>query len=87
MIESTGMIKIGFTFTNEFGYTFSSESQLEIFDGYDELTALGEQFDTFLRQIGYRRNGTTVFMESINDEEYDFLANALKEYREGMKED
>lgn len=81
MNESTGKIKIGFTYVDEFGNTWSSESQESLSDEFGSLDIIGRQFDTFLRQVGYIRNGDTVFMESVTDEEYEVLHTALENYR------
>lgn len=81
MNESTGKIKIGFTYVDEFGNTWSSESQESLSDEFGSLDIIGRQFDTFLRQAGYIRNGDTVFMDSVTDEECEVLHTALENYR------
>lgn len=81
MVESSGKIKIGFTYTNEFGSRYSSESEEQIFEDTGELAIIGEKLDIFLRQIGFIRKGNTVFMESITDDEIEVLYDALTKYR------
>jgi len=87
-MEANSMITIGFTFTNEFGHTFEAKSTLEAYPdlGIDELATIGEQLDAFLRQIGYARNGGMVFMESVTQDEMEYLGDCLDEYRDKKKE-
>lgn len=73
------MIKVGFTFENEFGHKFSQTSELEVFDdfGDDEISSIGRQMNTFLAQCGYYRDKDCIFMESVSEEELCLLSEYL----------
>lgn len=81
-------ITVGFKYINEFKDRFESESEFAIIEGVgdDELIEIGTQFNTFLRQVGYIRHNDLIFMEDVNDEEYDALQDFLDEYRAKNKE-
>ena len=78
------MITIGFHFVSENGCTYDATSTAPIYYdiGDDVQSYIGTQLNNFLRQIGFNRQNDLMFMESVSDEEYDFLAEKLWEYRE-----
>ncbi|MDO4841719.1 MAG: hypothetical protein Q3982_03470 [Phoenicibacter congonensis] len=80
----TNKITIGFHYVSEFGDSYDSSSTLEVFTdlGDTELSVIGEQLNAFLIQIGYFRKNNNIFMEDLDDEEYDAVADFLADYRE-----
>lgn len=87
-MEDGAKITIGFKYINEFKDRFEAESEFDVIEevGDDELTEIGRQFNTFLRQAGYIRHNDLMFMEDISEEEYDALQDFLDEYRAKNKE-
>ena len=75
-------ITIGFTIVDQFGNKYHSESTEGLFDEI-ELDFIGRQLNTFLSQCGYCRPNSTIFMESITEEEYDAIDMFLAQYRNG----
>ena len=80
-------ITVGFRYVNEFNDKFESESEFAIIGDVSpgELVEIGEKFNTFLKQVGYVRYNDLIFMEDVNEEEYDALQNFLDEYRSDSK--
>lgn len=76
-------IKIGFTLTDHFGNEYSATSNVEVFEslGERDLDVIGEQLNTFLRQIGYIRSRDCMLMEDLTEEEHDALLDYLDELR------
>ena len=76
-------IRIRFELTDLNGYNYISESTTEVFPdmGETELTVIGEQLNTFLKQCSYTRKNDYIFMEDITEEEYDALTDYLHELR------
>lgn len=76
-------IKIGFALTDQLGNEYSATSNVEVFEslGESDLDVIGEQFNTFLRQIGYIRNRGCMLMEDLTEEEHDALCNCLQNLR------
>lgn len=81
------MITIGFNYTSEEGYTYSSESTTPVFHtlGENELDVIGRQLNAFLAQAGYVRHNTDMFMEDLTEDEVSFLECALAKYRDEPK--
>lgn len=79
-ISSTRKLKIKFEYTNEFGDSYSAES---ISDAVEEsnIDFIGRQLNSFLQQVGFIREGNAMFMESVTEEEVDFLYDALEDFR------
>ena len=77
-------LTIGFHLVDEFNNRYSQESSVEVFTdlGETDLDVIGKQLNIFLKQCGYVRYNDNVFMEDITDEEYEALADYLKELRE-----
>lgn len=82
-------IKIGFTFTDRFENEYSASSNMEIFEeiGESELITIGEQFNTFLRQIGYARRNDYLLMEDLTEDELDALYDYLTVIRQESSEE
>lgn len=80
-------ITIGFHFENEFGDSYDNTSKVEVYTdlGDTELSVIGEQLNAFLIQIGYVRKNGNIFMEDLNDEEYDAVTEFLAEYRKNKE--
>lgn len=80
-------LTIGFHLVDECGKEFSNESTLEIFRdlGDTDLSVIGDQLNSFLKQCGYVRYNDHILMEDITDEEYEALADFLDELREEKK--
>ena len=79
-------ITIGFYLSSEDGGEYESKSTMEVFDslGETEISVIGEQLNSFLRQCGYIRDNPLIFMEDVTEDEYDFLDEQLREYRAGL---
>ena len=81
-------IKIGFTFTDHFGNEYSATSDVEVFEslGESDIDVIGEQLNTFLRQIGYIRNRDCMLMEDLTEDELDALCDYLQDLRDNCKD-
>lgn len=66
------------------GY-YEARSDFDIFyeDGENQLVEMGKAFNNFLRQCSFVRKNDYLFMESVTEEEYDWLLDALDSYRNG----
>ena len=80
-------LTIGFHLVDECGNEFSSESTLEVFHdlGDTDLSVIGEQFNSFLKQCGYVRYNDHILMEDLTDVEHDALVDFLEDLREDNK--
>ena len=89
MQEESNRITIGFHYVDTLGNTYDSTSTVEVFFdlGDTELSTIGQQLNAFLRQSGYYRKRDMIFMEDIDEEEYDELLCALDELRNGKEKD
>lgn len=87
-MDETNKITIGFTLNNEYGDTYSATSTAEVFNdlGETDLDFIGEKLNAFLSQCGYYRKNNLIFMEDVNEEEYDALADFLEDFRRDKKE-
>lgn len=67
---------------------YEQTSTVEVFEDLEmtELDVIGEQLNSFLSQMGYVRKGTTIFMESISEDEYGYLLDCLSDYRSNHKD-
>lgn len=83
-----GKLTIGFNFENEFSDKFSATTTAKVFNdlGETDIDFIGKQFNTFLKQCGYVRKNDHIFMEDINEEEYEALADYLAEFRQKKEE-
>lgn len=81
---------IRFELTNEYGSHYTMESSRLLYGdfgyGDNQLTYIGEQLNIFLKQIGYCRSQDYILLEDLSEDEYDYLVDALDEYREKAKE-
>lgn len=73
-------LTIGFNLMDEFGNEYSAKSRENPCDE-DDLEFIGRQLNTFLSQCGYYRKNQLIFMESVNDDEYEAIADFLADYR------
>lgn len=89
MQEESNRITVGFHFVDTLGNTYNSDSTVEVFYSLDEneLDVIGRQLNAFLRQCGYYRDKDLIFMEAIDEEEYDAIASFLAQRREGSGTD
>lgn len=87
-MEERDKIEIGFTFTDLYGNTYSSTSLVEPFYdlGDSDEMIIGEKLNCFLKQCGYLRNNDMIYMESVTEEEVQYLDDCLCEYREKEEE-
>ena len=76
-------IKIGFSYEDGFGNTYGASSKVEVFEslGETELNVIGEQFNIFLKQIGFVRHNDNIFMEDLADDELELLSDYLDKLR------
>lgn len=88
MQEESNRITIGFHYVDTMGNTYDSNSTVEVFFdlGENELDVIGRQLNVFLSQVGYPRMHDTVFMEDVDEGEYDELLCALDEIRNNKGE-
>lgn len=78
---------IRFEYTDEWGNHYEARTMADsLYDG-DILVDLGRCFNNFLRQLTYVRDKDLIFMEAIDEEEYDMLVAALDDYRNGREND
>ncbi len=77
------IIKIGFSYEDKFGNAYEASSKVGVFEslGDTELNVIGEQFNIFLRQIGYIRPHDNILMEDLTEEELEALGDYLTEFR------
>ena len=83
MPDQSNKITVGFQYVDTFGNTYNSQTTVEVFYslGETELDVIGRQMNTFLKQCGYSRSKDLLFMEDVDEEEYDALISFLSEYR------
>lgn len=88
MQEESNRITIGFHYVDTMGNTYDSNSTVEVFFdlGENELDVIGKQLNVFLSQVGYPRMHDMVFMEDVDEGEYDELLCALDEIRNNKGE-
>lgn len=81
---SENEIKIRFELETALGGRYVQESQFEVFTdlGDTEVDCIGEQLNVFLKQAGYIRKNDYIFMEDVNEDEYDALSNYLRSMRD-----
>lgn len=77
-------VTIGFEMIDKNGCRHSARSCIRYFDE-PILDDLGEQFNTFLKQVGYIRDNDYLFMESVTEDELNAISIFLHDYRETMK--
>ena len=80
-------ISIGFCLVNEVGNEYTMGSDIIVYPGteMDEMSTLFRQFNCFLRQCGYSRPNDYILPESLTEEEYEVVGNALWRYRDGKE--
>ena len=81
--ECEPVIRIGFSYTNECGEHFSASSDMTVYESLGDrpIDLIAEQFNHFLRQVGYYRPNNNILIEDLTDAEYDYLCEKLDEYR------
>lgn len=87
MQEESNKVTVGFHFVDTFNNTFDSSTTAEVFYslGDSEMDLIGRQLNIFLKQCGYIRSKDLIFMDAIDEDEYDAIASFLAEYREGKE--
>ena len=78
-------ITIGFLYIDPCGNKFKSLSEIEPFydQGEDDIVTIGKQLNNFLRQAGFIRPNSYMFMEDLTEYEYDAIQDYLAELRKG----
>lgn len=76
---------IKFEFTNEFGDKFVQESPLWD-DEMDDIDNIGAAMNQFLRLVSYTRKNDYIFMTDITENEWEYLTEALDQYRAAKAE-
>ena len=82
------MIRLKMEYENEFGHTFMMENKVDVYSdlGNDTLDEFATQINRFMGQIGYLSfDKDKIFLESVTEEEYDYLIGCLDEYRESKE--
>lgn len=87
MQEESSKVTISFHYVDTFRNTFDSSTTAEVFYslGDSELDLIGRQLNIFLKQCGYFRDKDQIFMEAIDEDEYDAITSFLAEYRKGKE--
>ena len=83
------MIRLKMEYENEFGHIYTMENKVDVYPdlGNDILDEFATQINRFMGQIGYPSfNKDKIFLESVTEEEYDYLIGCLDEYRENKEE-
>lgn len=85
--ECEPIIRISFSYTNECGEHFSASSDMTVYESLGDrpIDLIAEQFNHFLRQVGYYRPNNNILIEDLTDAEYDYLTEKLNEYRGTIK--
>ncbi len=67
---------------DDIGY-YEARSDFDVFydEGETQVTEIGKALNAFLRQCGYVRQNDRIFMESVTEDECEYLDSALAEYR------
>lgn len=80
-------ITIGFSYNDEETENYyNAESTMDLDTGFvDVIDELGEQFNTFLKQVGYVRKNDYIFMEDVDEEEHAALSAFLDNYRKKIR--
>lgn len=83
------MIRYRFEFTNEYGDEYSLENKVTLLRdvGDSEELELARAINLFMKQIGYSYDKDMIFLESVTEDEFDYLADCLFDYRAGKVED
>ena len=80
------MRRCSMEFVNDFGSTYRVErihgEDSIMFDDYIEV---GEMVNELMKLAGFYYNKQMVFMESVDEDEADFLLDCLHEYRRGKE--
>ena len=83
------MLKIKMTMEEpQVKHSLTMEQECEVYDnlGDSEILRLAEFISHFLRTYGYPRyDREYVFLESVTEDEYNYLLDCLCEFREGNK--
>lgn len=87
-MEQDDKITIAFKYIDTWHNEYTAETtQRVIFAiGERELDVIGEQFNAFLRQVGYYRPNSYMLMDDLTQEEVEVLSDYLAEYRERKEE-
>ena len=72
---------IGFEYDDHQGGVYSAKSSWRTEENKYLLFDLGEQFNTFLKQIGFVRHNDYLLMEDLTEDEEIYLRGVLKKYR------
>ena len=84
------MLRIKLTVENEEDtHSVILEEKRELYPsiGDNELSALGEFINNFLKAYGYIGfDKSTILLQSLTDEEHDFLLQCLEDYRADKKD-
>ena len=73
----------------ENNHSLSMKEQVELYPniGCDELEAISSFIDSFLKAYGYINYGKGyVFLESVDEEELEYLYDCLEDFRADKKE-
>lgn len=80
-------ITIGFHYVDENNDVYDSTSILEVCEDLGDtiLDAIGRQMNALLKQAGFFRTNDNIFMQDLNDDEFDAVAEFLEDYRKEKK--
>lgn len=82
MNELKNHFMIGFSyFDGDSPQKYSADSVIPKSKRDETLFDIGEQLNTFLKQIGYVRPNDYILMEDVTEEEHRFLQAMLRRYR------
>lgn len=85
---SENEIKVRFELETALGEHYVQESQFEVFTelGDTDVDRIGEQLNVFLKQAGYIRKNDYIFMEDVNEDEYEAISDFLQSLRNGKEQ-
>ena len=74
------MITIEFRYVDEFANEYKASTTIDPL-GENELTLIGQQLNTFLRQVTYHRPNDYIYMEDLTEKELDLVEQYIWELR------
>lgn len=80
-------VTVGFEYTNEFGDHYEAKSTFmpSSYEDRGELYDIGEEFNNFLRQMGFIRHNDYILMQDLTEEELEAVESFLSDLREEDK--
>ena len=80
------MITIGFRYIDEFNNEYEATTKIDPL-GENELMLIGQQLNSFLRQVTYHRPNDNIYMEDLTQEEVELVDEYVWKLRNHEEED